>query len=240
MSTSYRKSEILNPYGRTPMLKVTYTGSDSFKEEIQNRVALFVRNFLQSRDISSKFEEVQRQFHLKYIEISNILYPIENRNEDKKSSDQDSKNTFTIPAGSSDEIPKSLLTAPLIALGVFSAPLAIVLGGVYFLGWLSYNTEASKQKIIDECYDNCMSQVRTNLRESSGNLLRKQVDKVMDDLLPRSIAVLEERANQIKNASKEDVQEQKSLHIVEEQIISMEASVAKLIAYLKQNTFVAQ
>ena len=234
------KWEVLNPNGRTPMLKVTYTGSDSFKAEINNRVALFVRNFLQSRNISNKFEEVQKQIELRYIEICKILSPKENDNEDEKNTNQEVQTTFTISAGSSDEIPKSLLTVPLIALGVLSAPLAAVLGGVYFISWLSYNTEASKREIIDECYNDCMSQVRKDLRESSGNILRKQVDKVIDGLLPGRIGILEERANQLQKASKEDVKEQKSLHILEEKFISMEKSVAKLIEHLNKNTSVAE
>ena len=85
-----------------------------------------------------------------------------------------------------------------------------------------------------------MSQVRKDLRESSGNILRKQVDKVIDGLLPGRIGILEERANQLQKASKEDVKEQKSLHILEEKFISMEKSVAKLIEHLNKNTSVAE
>lgn len=199
MSTEYGKERILNPPNKTPILKVPWRPA-LYCEKIDNRVCLYVENYLKSEDVKKRFDKIKNETVSFFKKVSSEVYAMESDWTDVLNDENEAtvpEADFEISTGSfvGVVVATSPIWVPLVAAGV---GLAVAFAGVtialspVLIPLNAYlGREDRKKKLIDKQYENCKSTVRSmvcnQLESNVGTVLSKFIDKVTIIVLPRRI-----------------------------------------------------
>lgn len=207
MLTPAGKERVLNPPGSTSILKIEWQ-PNVFTEKVQKRVAMYVSEYLQSKDVLQKFGKLKEEVASFYQKVSSDLSEIETGWIQRKASKKLTLSTDDPEISTASVVGIVLATSPLwlpllaTGVGLTIAASPIIFPVIKFLG-----RDKRKQKLIDEEYNRCLSSVkdsiRSELESNQGNVIHKLVDKVTDDLLLRRIQYLQKMINQLMKSREE-------------------------------------
>eukprot|EP00105_Crassostrea_gigas_P045179 XP_019929327.1 PREDICTED: uncharacterized protein LOC105344489 isoform X2 [Crassostrea gigas] len=207
MLTPAGKERVLNPPGSTSILKIEWQ-PNVFTEKVQKRVAMYVSEYLQSKDVLQKFGKLKEEVASFYQKVSSDLSEIETGWIQRKASKKLTLSTDDPEISTASVVGIVLATSPLwlpllaTGVGLTIAASPIIFPVIKFLG-----RDKRKQKLIDEEYNRCLSSVkdsiRSELESNQGNVIYKLVDKVTDDLLLRRIQYLQKMINQLMKSREE-------------------------------------
>lgn len=207
MLTQAGKERVLNPPGSTSILKIEWQ-PNVFAEKVQKRFAMYVSEYMQSKDVLQKFGKLKEEVASFYQKVSSDLSEIETGWIQRKASKKLTLSTDDPEISTASVVGIVLATSPLwlpllaTGVGLTIAASPIIFPVIKFLG-----RDKRKQKLIDEEYSRCLSSVkdiiRTELESNQGNVIYKLVDKVTDDLLLRRIQYLQKMINQLMKSRKE-------------------------------------
>lgn len=207
MLTQAGKERVLNPPGSTSILKIEWQ-PNVFAEKVQKRFAMYVSEYMQSKDVLQKFGKLKEEVASFYQKVSSDLSEIETGWIQRKASKKLTLSTDDPEISTASVLGIVLATSPLwlpllaTGVGLTIAASPIIFPVIKFLG-----RDKRKQKLIDEEYSRCLSSVkdiiRTELESNQGNVIYKLVDKVTDDLLLRRIQYLQKMINQLMKSRKE-------------------------------------
>lgn len=184
MSTEEGKYRILNPAGRVSIADTDWNKTN-FEGRIKSRVDLYVKNFLPSDAVVSRYKNIAREIESFYDQTIFSIKKIKKNSVDIHPMKDEETESFTYL------IRLGLISSPVwiaaLAFG-FGIPAAIIGGCAFavssFLGWVS-----KTPKDIDDEYEKCKSTVpriiRTHLQKHFAEPLNKMVDSVTDYLIQR-------------------------------------------------------
>ena len=215
MSTDYGKDRILNPGdGHKAIIKVSWT-STQFGDKVAERVEQYVEKHLKSDDVRKKFTEIQEEIATFYKHVCQEVSYMENdwtnvQNDGDKRGVHVNNDDDEISTGSvvGVVVATSPLWVPLMAAGfglvVAFAGLTVALSPVLLSLNAILGRDKRKQEIIDEEYEKCKRTIRStiynHLDENNGTVLRRLLDKVTVDLLPKRINRLQEMIRQLQKS----------------------------------------
>ena len=235
MSTELIKIKILNPGGFKPIMNAIDNPDDCAKE-VQRRFNLFIELYLKSDEVEEGFEAINKDIESFVKDISSKVQILESEWITK--TDKDVQTTCN------RDFPSELLVA--IALLSLSFPVLVVLGiGSGIVGIvdktlvpfraardLIFNTEEKKKKNIDKEYERCRSSVRKtvedHLESNIGSVLKKLIDRVTVDELPRQIGALEEMIQQLSKSRQEIISKRNLLTDLASKIGVMQDQIRKI------------
>lgn len=163
MLTDENKEMILNPIGKKPILDVPYRSD--YKNVIRSRLYEYVEGFLKSKEVTTKFREINDElvafYKAKCLEISDM----ENYWVDEASDAPQNENY-----GGRDD--GSIIENIIAALAGFTFPVH-----------LFFSQTARKRRIVEEEYNDFRENtvrefVRDELTKGIGNNLKQFINKV--------------------------------------------------------------
>lgn len=221
MSTAIGKNQVLNPPGNIPILNVKYSNPQLYSKEVGSRVHLYVAKVMKSQKFIKRFEEIRDMIISFYIKTSGNL-------DEEVKNDSDSfwwNPKVQVPAGKSptSENHHALYAVPILLTGFFSLPLTFVLAGVYLA--FNANITETKKEIIEKSYKKYVELVCKRIEEESCDILRKMIDKVMLDVLPRRIKAFQKRTEQFQVLHERICTEHETLQNLVEKVKIMKNTV---------------
>lgn len=232
MQTEEGKLRILNPVGKTPIMKVSWT--KSFLEEIQNRIALYIEDFLKSEKVKSMFEEIKNGSVTFYKNASKNISTMEAQwsegNEEKsEASDFDEENDLPLYL----EIPLIIVAVVLTVIGAAIAlVLSPILVPVLFFFYSAEKKKALKKEFINKAYSTYMmsirGQIKDHLNKSSGDALKLLSDKMFNHSLPNRIHHLEKLVQNLERSREEILVNMESFMDLAKKVETMKMSALKL------------
>lgn len=220
MSTEEGERDILNPEGYTPILKCTNYTEKQFIREFNSRISMYVSKVIQDDTFVKKNLEIYRMTNSCYREICKDL--------------EDNKRTKDFFHGeNSDAVTKTdwyALSDPIPFL-----PFLILLDFFNLLG-----TIESKERLVHGMYDVCKIQVHKRLQNKSCHMLKKIIEKVMGEKLPRRLDAFRERTRQLLDEHLEITARHELFNTLLKQIKSMNDRVIELQDCLNLNAFSKQ
>lgn len=242
MSTDLGKDKILNPPKHTPIMEVVWQ-PQVFVADINARINLYVVNVLKSSDVVQIFESVKTDLSSFYQKVSSALSEMENdwievgidEIEFSVNSDVDDSNVSTASVVGV-VLATSPLWLPLLAAGVGLAVafvgLSIALSPVAIPLMKFLGRDARKRKVIDEEYNKRRESVRSlicnELEVNCGCVMKKLIDKVTKDLLPKRIQALEKMIQQLSKSRAEILENRELLEYLSKKLKAMEESATEL------------
>lgn len=232
MQTEEGKLRILNPVGKTPIMKVSWT--KSFLEEIQNRIALYIEDFLKSEKVKSMFEEIKNGSVTFYKNASKNISTMEAQwsegNEEKsEASDFDEENDLPLYL----EIPLIIVAVVLTVIGAAIAlVLSPILVPVLFFFYSAEKKKTLKKEFINKAYSTYMmsirGQIKDHLNKSSGDALKLLSDKMFNHSLPNRIHHLEKLVQNLERSREEILVNMESFMDLAKKVETMKMSALKL------------
>lgn len=241
MLTPAGKDKVLNPLGHKPIMKIDWQ-PNVFTEKVQERVRMYVSDFLQSKDVLQKFRKIKDDTSSFYQKKSSDLSKMETGwsggTEDRTSkmptlSKEDSELSTASFVGI--VLATSPLWIPLLATGVglTIAASPIIFPVVKFLG-----RDKRKEKLIDEEYKRCLSTIQgficKELESNQGRVIYKLVDKVTDDLILGRIQSLQKMIHQLSKSRREIISNVDTLSYLAKKIKTIEGSATELLDSVAQ------
>lgn len=241
MLTPAGKDKVLNPPGHKPIMKIDWQ-PNVFTEKVQERVKMYVSEYLQTKDVLQKFRKIKDESASFYQKKSSDLSKMETGwtgcTEDKTSktptlAKEDSELSTASFVGI--VLATSPLWIPLLATGVglTIAASPIIFPIVKFLG-----RDKRKEKLIDEEYRRCLLSIkeliRKELEKNQGSVINKLVDKVTDDLILGRIQSLQKMINQLSKSRSEIISNVDTLSYLAKKIKSIEGSATELLDSVAQ------
>lgn len=204
MSTEEGKEKILNPIGHTPILKCMNWTECAYAENVNERVCLYLKNFLESEDTEKKFKEIAEELRSTFDKLSSTLKGIEDDTDLPEKFKDEKKDQTTSSAG--PHFADRLLNVPIVIGGFFLSAallcLAIVLSPIIIAKLVYQNQEEEKRRIIDRTYQECTLQVRNKvcetLESSYGFFVGTLIESLMFGVLDRKIKSFLEMINNLK------------------------------------------
>uniref|UniRef100_A0A8W8NVF6 Dynamin N-terminal domain-containing protein n=1 Tax=Magallana gigas TaxID=29159 RepID=A0A8W8NVF6_MAGGI len=239
MLTPAGKEKVLNPPGSTSILKIEWQ-PNVFAEKVQKRVAMYVSEYLQSKDVSQRFGRLKEEIASFYEKVSSDLSEIETGWIQRKTSKRHALYLDDPDISKASVVGIVLATSPLwlpllaTGVGLTIAASPIIFPVIKFLG-----RDKRKQKLIDDEYSRCLSSVkdsiRTELDSNQGKVINKLVDKVTDDLLLRRIQYLQKMINQLMKSREEIISNVDTLTALAKKIqIIKESATESLDLFTKE------
>lgn len=239
MSTELIKTKILNPDGFKPIMD-DIDNLDGCAKEVQRRFNLYIELYLKSDEVEEGFEAINKDIESFFKDISSKVQVLESEWIAKNENDeQTNRETF-----SNSSVALRLLSLSFPILAVLG--LGIVIGRIVdsALGpiraardWL-LNTEEKKKRNIDIEYERCRSSVRKtvedHLESNIGSVLKKLIDRVTVDELPRQIGALEEMIQQLSKSRQEIISKRNLLTDLASRIGVMQDQIRKIQKDLNQ------
>lgn len=210
MSTDTGREEILNPQGRTPIMKYDCQ-SYFFAEQINARVIQYVNNELKSSDVVQMFDNVKKEIASFHERVSSDLTKMEKKWIESRTEEATCK------------LPKYTdLADPDI-------PTASV-DGVAALNILG--RDAKKKKKIDAEYKKCHDSIRNLIYDafesSYGCDINNLIDKVTKDMLPKRLHALQKMIQQLSKSREDILENRESLVYLSKKVKAMEESTSDL------------
>lgn len=207
MLTQAGKERVLNPPGSTSILKIEWQ-PNVFAEKVQTRFAMYVSEYMQSKDVLQRFAKLKDEIASFYQKVSSDLSEIETGWIQRRTSKRLTLSLDDPEISKASVVGIVLATSPLwLPLLATGVGLTIAAGPIIFPVIKFLGRDKRKQKLIDEEYSRCLSSVkdiiRTELESNQGNVIYKLVDKVTDDLLLRRIQYLQKMINQLMKSRKD-------------------------------------
>lgn len=241
MLTPAGKDKVLNPPGHKPIMKIDWQ-PNVFTEKVQERVKMYVSEYLQTKDVLQKFRKIKDETASFYQKKSSDLSKMETGwtgcTEDKTSktptlSKEDSELSTASFVGI--VLATSPLWIPLLATGVglTIAASPIIFPVVKFLG-----RDKRKEKLIDEEYRRCLLSIKglicKELETNQGSVINKFVDRVTDDLILGRIQSLQKMIHQLSKSRSEIISNVDTLSYLAKNIKSIEGSATELLDFVAQ------
>lgn len=239
MTSEEGKELILNPPGMVPIVKDSWNPTQ-FDKKINERVQLYVKSFLNSRDVQSKFLDIQEELNLytkqacsqlsefeyKWLGLGNCLL------KDFFIVRDFSKVKRVVKMLHDEYIDNPELSVAGIFFNIGFAVTAYAFLPISVPIMLLLDRDSRKQKIIEKEYTKLMSSfrddIRNELNSTCGKLLKQMVNKVTEEFLPRRIDHLIELARQLVTYSKDNQQKRGLfLHLLQ-QVKDIEDSAVKI------------
>lgn len=230
MLTTEGKEKVLNPQGRKPIAKIDWQ-PNVYTEKVQERVRMYVSEYLQSKDVLQKFRKIKEETSYFYQKVSFDIFDMETdwtesrTNQRPTLSKDDSEISTASVVGIVLATPP--LWLPLIASGV---GLTIVASPILFpvIKFLK-----RKNKLIDEEYSRCLSSIQEiickELESNQGNIIYKFVDKATDELLIGGIQSLQKMIIQLTKSRGEIISNVDALTALAKKINPFEKSTTELL-----------
>lgn len=236
MFTPAGKDKVLNPPDHKPIMKIDWQ-PNVFTEKVQERVRMYVSEYLQSKDVLQKFRKIKDETASFYQKKSSDLSKMETGwtggTEDRISkmptlSKEDSELSTASFVGI--VLATSPLWIPLLATGVglTIAASPIIFPVIKFLG-----RDKRKEKLINEEYIRCLSSIQgficKELESNQGSVIYKLVDKVTDGLILGRIQSLQKMINQLSKSRREIISNVDTLSNLAKKIKTIEGSATELL-----------
>lgn len=241
MSKPEGKDMILNPQNRIPIMKEIWTPK-GFAQEIESRVALHVKTYLQSRDVIQKFEEISEEIDNLYKTVSESLSDMESKWTNPQTTLSEtltcSKAALKEKKHSPPFINVVFGTTPVwVPLLVVSAGISFVLSPIILPTLWYLNRDERKKKETDQKYEICKESIRSHiyntLKSNYGDFAVEIVKQVSDELLPKRIKSLESMIHQLSVSRAEILSNQETLVKLASNLENIEESAKKFQQYLK-------
>lgn len=244
MLTPVGKDKVLNPPGHKPIMKIDWQ-PNVFTEKVQERVRMYVSEYLQTKDVLQKFRKIKDETSSFYQKKSADLSKMETgwtgwtgNTEDRTSkmptlSKEDSELSTASFVGI--VLATSPLWIPLLATGVGLTISAspIIFPVVKFLG-----RDKRKEKLIHEEYRRWFSTIQgficKELESNQGRVIYKLVDKVTDDLILGRIQSLQKMIQQLSKSRREIISNVDTLSDLAKKINIIEGSATELLDFVAQ------
>lgn len=238
MTSEEGKEHILNPSGMVPIVKDSWVPLN-FDEKVLDRVNWYYGNFLRSRDVQSKFLNIQEElnsytrkscsqlseFESKWLGLGNSLF--------KKIftvRDYSKIKSFVKSVHDNEYTGLELIVGSFLNIGVAATALAFLPISVPII--LLLDRESRKKNIIEKEYNKLMSsfrdEIRNHLNSTCGELLKVMVNKVTEEFLPRRIDHLTELVRQLVTFREENRQKRDLFLRLLQQIKAIEESAANI------------
>ena len=238
MTSEEGKESILNPPGMVPIIKDSWNPTQ-FDKKVFERVCFYFKNFLKSRDVQSKFLDIQEELNSYLKQVCLQLSEFEDKWLGLGKSLL--KNFFAVRdyskvKGFVKMLQDDEYEAFELSFGIFFnigfAVTAFAFLPISVPVMLLLDRESRKKKIIEEEYTKLMSSFRDDIRDhlnsTCGKLLREMVNKVTEEFLPRRIDHLVELVRQLVTYREENQQKRDLFLHLQEQIKRIEQSAANI------------
>lgn len=244
MLTTEGKEKVLNPQGRKPIAKIDWQ-PNVYTEKVQERVRMYVSEYLQSKDVLQKFRKIKEETSSFYQKVSFDIFDMETDWTESRTNKRPtlSKDDSEISTASVVGIvlATSPLWLPLIASGVGltigASP--ILFPVIKFLG-----RDKRKNKLIDEEYSRCLSSIQEiickELESNQGNIIYKFVDKATDELLIGRIQSLQKMIIQLTKSRGEIISNVDALTALAKKINPIEKSTTELLDFFTHEVKAAE
>ncbi|XP_052694686.1 uncharacterized protein LOC128172981 [Crassostrea angulata] len=238
MVTEVGKQRVLNPPGHKPISNVDWKPL-IFTEKVQERVSMYLSEYLQSKGVLQKFRKIKDEIASFYQKVSSDLSGME-----IVWTEHTCKTRLSL-YNDDPEISKasvvgivlatSPLWLPLLATGV---GLTIAASPIIFPVVKRLGRDKRKEKLINEEYDRCLRTVkdfiRKELESNQGRVIYKLLDKVTEDLVNRRMQSLKVMINQLNKSCKQILSNMKGLDVLAERIKIIEGSATELLDSFNQ------
>lgn len=227
MSTSAGREKVLNPPDRTPIARVNW-GTTEFEKEIEARVDLYVEIYLQSDGVLKRYERLR-------VEIDTFCEQvISNVSEMEKEWIEILPDIWYLSPTN------PLLLIDILTSSVWMAALAIgfglaaaVFSGISFLfnsvfGWFIRKTDEDINKEYNKNLAKIKEKICDHLDINCGVVIKKLINKVTEDILPKKLRTFETMIQQISETKEKITANQKRLKGNAVKIRNMEDNVIKL------------
>lgn len=238
MVTEVGKQRVLNPPGHKPISNVDWKPL-IFTEKVQERVSMYLSEYLQSKGVLQKFRKIKDEIASFYQKVSSDLSGME-----IVWTEHTCKTRLSL-YNDDPEISKasvvgivlatSPLWLPLLATGV---GLTIAASPIIFPVVKRLGRDKRKEKLINEEYDRCLRTVkdfiRKELESNQGKVIYKLLDKVTEDLVNRRMQSLKVMIKQLNKSCKQILSNMKGLDVLAEKIKIIEGSATELLDSFNQ------
>lgn len=229
MQSDDKKQKILNPDGKTPIMEVPWT--KSLLDEIQNRMALYIENFLKSEKVSRLFEDIKDGNVTFYKNASEDISKMAAQWTAGHSDASDNDEEYGIPLYL--QIPLIIVT---VVLTVIATAIVLVLSPilvpVLYIFYSAEKKKALKLRFINETYSaNMMTvkrQTKDHLNKSSGDALKLLSDKMFNHSLPNRIHHLKELIQNLERSREEILVNIESFRDLAKKVETMKMSALRL------------
>lgn len=227
MTKEEGKTKILNPKGRTPIMKVDWSRID-LEKEIEARINSYVESYLQTNGVLERYNNIKVDVHLFHDKINATLSEMESEwIHTRQVVSRSYLGNFVIAIG--------FITSPIWLAAVtigFGVAAAVAAGASFLFGALiGWNTKTVEQ--IDTEYvrhtKTIKAKIRTHLDENCGLVIFKLVDKITDDVIPKRIQAFKTLIKQILKTRDKILVNQELLENLAKQIKVIEETVTGLI-----------
>lgn len=244
MLTTEGKEKVLNPQGRKPIAKIDWQ-PNVYTEKVQERVRMYVSEYLQSKDVLQKFRKIKEETSSFYQKVSFDIFDMETDWTESRTNKRPtlSKDDSEISTASVVGIvlATSPLWLPLIASGV---GLTIVASPILFPVIKFLGRDKRKNKLIDEKYSRCLSSIHEiickGLESNQGNIIYKFVDKATDELLIGRIQSLQKMIIQLTKSRGEIISNVDALTALAKKINPIEKSTTELLDFFTHEVKAAE
>lgn len=244
MLTTEGKEKVLNPQGRKPIAKIDWQPK-VYTEKVQERVRMYVSEYLQSKDVLQKFRKIKEETSSFYQKVSFDIFDMETDWTESRTNKRStlSKDDSEISTASVVGIvlATSPLWLPLIASGV---GLTIVASPILFPVIKFLGRDKRKNKLIDKEYSRCLSSIQeiiyNKLESNQGNIIYKFVDKATDELLIGRIQSLQKMINQLTKSRREIISNVDALTALAKKINPIEISTTELLDFFTHEVKAAE
>ncbi|XP_078329880.1 transmembrane GTPase Marf-like [Crassostrea virginica] len=235
MSTELVKSRVLNPHGFKPIMDAIRHPDESAKE-VHRRFNLYIDFYLKT-EVEEGFDAIKKDIESFFKDISSKIQVLESEwiaktdNDEHANRETNSESSFAFFLFS--------LSFPFLAIlglagGIVDRAYAPIRAAC---DWF-FNTEEKKSKNIDKEYERCRSSVHKtiedHLESNIGSVLRKLIDRVTVDELPRQIGALEEMIQQLSKSRQEIISKLNLLTDLASKIGVMQDQIRKIQKDLNQ------
>lgn len=235
MSTELVKSRILNPHGLKPIMDAI-RNPDECAKEVHYRFNLYIDFYLKT-EVEEGFDAIKKDIESFFQDISSKIQILESEWIAKTDNDEyASRNTNS----------ESFLAFGLLSLSFPFLAILGLAGGIaesasvpigIACDWF-FNTKEKKSRNIDKEYERCRSSVRKtvedHLESNIGSVLKKLIDRVTVDELPRQIGALEEMIQQLSKSRQEIISKRNLLTDLASRIGVMQDQIRKIQKDLNQ------
>ena len=235
MSTELVKSRVLNPHGFKPIMDAIRKPDESAKE-VHRRFNLYIDFYLKT-EVEEGFDAIKKDIESFFKEISSKVQILESEWIVKTDRDEQTNEETTS---------ESILAFGLLSLSFPVLAVIGLAGGIVERAFAPikaardwfFSTQEKKTRNIDNEYERCRSSVHKTvhdqLESNIGSVLRKLIDRVTVDELPRKIGALEEMIQQLSKSRQEIISKRKLLKNLTRKIGVMQDQIRKIQKDLNQ------
>lgn len=229
MSTEEGKTRILNPPNHTPIMKVTWMPS-RFSEELHRRFHMFIKDFMQTKYVTQKFQNIQDSIKSFYHEISSNLSEMENVWTYDMPCPWD--NFFIRFHDEVDPITLGLGIFIGVPVLVGFAGVAIALSPIIIPTIALLGRDKRKQKVIDEEYntfkDSVEGPINEHIRLKYSRLLSRSLEIVTDGSVLKRIHYFETLIRTLVQSRAAIIANKESIFLLSKEVKKMIDSVEEI------------